>query len=88
MIEHTFGQWKSAFRCIDTTGGSIMLSPTKAAGMIVATAVLHNMRKADHLDDIEPVVAAGDDDAQLLNNAVIGNGGRVRQAIIDRFFNA
>jgi hypothetical protein len=41
------------------------------------------MRKADHLDDIEPVVAAGDDDAQLLNNAVIGNGGRVRQAKID-----
>lgn len=42
-VERSFGVLKSRFRCLDTSGGSLFYSPTKACRVTVAVAVLHNM---------------------------------------------
>ncbi|XP_062579744.1 putative nuclease HARBI1 [Saccostrea cucullata] len=43
FVERSFGVLKSHFRCLDTSGGSLLHSPRKACEITVACAVLHNM---------------------------------------------
>ena len=42
-IECTFGIWKSRWRSMDKTGGTLCCSPEKCCKIIIATMVLHNM---------------------------------------------
>lgn len=39
----SFGVLKSRFRCIDTSGGTLFYSPSRACRITVASVVLHNM---------------------------------------------
>ena len=41
-IECGFGIWKSRWRCMDITGGSLCYSPEVICKIIVSTMVLHN----------------------------------------------
>ena len=42
-IECTFGIWKSRWRSMDKTGGTLCYSPEKCCRIIITTMVLHNM---------------------------------------------
>ncbi|MCL4154174.1 UNVERIFIED_CONTAM: hypothetical protein GTU68_060049 [Idotea baltica] len=42
-IENTFGIWKSRFRCLDKSSGSMQYSPERCCKIITATAILHNI---------------------------------------------
>jgi len=42
IIERCFGLWKSRFRCLDKSGGTLLYSAEKACQVITATAVPHN----------------------------------------------
>ena len=42
-IECAFGLWKSRWRSMDKTGGSLCYSPGRVCRLVVATMVLHNI---------------------------------------------
>ena len=42
-IEYTFGIWKSSWRSMDKTGGTLWYNPEKCCRIIIATMVLHNL---------------------------------------------
>ena len=42
VIERCFGLWKSRFRCLDKSGGTLLYSAEKTCQLVTATAVLHN----------------------------------------------
>jgi len=42
VIERCFGLWKSRFRCLDKSGGTLLYTAEKACRLVIATAVLHN----------------------------------------------
>jgi hypothetical protein len=42
-VERTIGCWKSRFRSMHRSGGSLHYSPQKSSKLIVASLVLHNI---------------------------------------------
>ena len=80
LSETTFGQWKMVFRCLSDTGGKLMFTPEKNCKVIMATAVLHNMRKFD-----DPVIL----DERPIDNAILDVGERAaafRREFMRRMF--
>ena len=59
------------FRCLSDTGGKLMFPPEKNCKVIMATAVLHNMRKFDGMID-DPVIL----DERPIDNAILDVGER------------
>lgn len=53
VIERTFGILKSRFRCLDESGGCLLLSPEKVCRVTVVCCMLHNMASERRLP--EPV---------------------------------
>ncbi|XP_063811615.1 putative nuclease HARBI1 [Pseudophryne corroboree] len=49
VIERAFGVLKSRFRCLDTSGGALLYSPSKVCGMVNACCILHNICVANRL---------------------------------------
>jgi hypothetical protein len=43
IVERSFGNLKSRFRCIDTSGGTLLYTPKKCCDIVVAVIVLHNI---------------------------------------------
>ncbi|XP_061600257.1 putative nuclease HARBI1 [Cololabis saira] len=54
-IERMFGRWKSRFRCIHRSWGGLRLTPAKSCGVIVVTAMLHNMAVRAGADEPPPL---------------------------------
>ena len=42
LVERAIGQLKIRFRCLDKTGGCLVMSPQRSAQIIIACSVLHN----------------------------------------------
>ncbi|XP_061564125.1 putative nuclease HARBI1 [Cololabis saira] len=96
-IERMFGRWKSRFRCIHRSSGGLRLSPAKSCGVIVVTAMLHNMAvhagadepppldedEDSEDDDAPPLVPGPPNDARA---ALHQAGVQKRQELIDLFF--
>ena len=86
-IERAFGVLKSRFRCIDSSGGTLLYTPKKACKIAVATAVLHNMC-------IESNVPLPDGCNPLDNGRIrvqyagqqLNDGARVRERLINGRF--
>ncbi|XP_061576547.1 putative nuclease HARBI1 [Cololabis saira] len=92
-IEWMFGRWKSRFRCIHRSSGGMRLSPAKSRGVIVVTAMLHNMAVRAGADEPPPLDKdedSEDDDAQPpvpdARAALHQAGVQTRQELIDLFF--
>ncbi|XP_061563892.1 putative nuclease HARBI1 [Cololabis saira] len=96
-IKRMFGRWKSRFRCIHCSSGGLRLSPTKSCGVIVVTAMLHNMAVRAGADEPPPLDEdedSEDDDAPPLvpgppndaRAALHQAGVHRRQELIDLFF--
>jgi hypothetical protein len=49
IIERSFGLLKSRFRCIDTSGGTLLYTPLKCCDIVIAVVVLHNLCIIHHL---------------------------------------
>ncbi|XP_062375192.1 putative nuclease HARBI1 [Sardina pilchardus] len=47
VVERALGMWKQRFRCVSNSAGGLKLHPTKACGVVVVTALLHNMALQD-----------------------------------------
>jgi len=59
IVERCFGVWKSRFRCLDKSGGTLFYSAEKACQLVTATAVLHNFCMSRRLDAVvDPAVMA------------------------------
>jgi len=92
IVENAIGLWKSVFRCIDKTGGYLLYSPRKVCNIVLATAVLHNIRRNLKLPEDETFTAAEEDDSEndidpnLEENAITLEGHRVRNKIIQTHF--
>ena len=85
-IECTFGIWKSRWRSMDKTGGSLCYKPDRICRLILSTAVLHNfcidrglLIEFENLEQEMPV--------ELVETDSNDNGVLVRQEIIANFFN-
>ena len=43
IIDRSFGLLKSRFRCIDTSGGTLLYTPLKCCDIVISVGVLHNL---------------------------------------------
>ena len=90
-IERALGLWKTRFRCLDVSGGSLQFKPSNSCTIITATAVLHNMCIVDNTAmpvnaDYPPQqIMASADPCELIpdNNAVESS---VRSELINNVF--
>ena len=90
-IERALGLWKTRFRCLDVSGGSLQFKPSNCCTIITATAVLHNMCIVDNTAlplnaDYPPQsIMASADPCELIpdNNAV---GSSVRSELKNNVF--
>ena len=90
-IERALGLWKTRFRCLDVSGGSLQFKPSNCCTIITATAVLHNMCIVDNTAmpvnaDYPPQqIMASADPCELIpdNNAA---GSSVRSELINNVF--
>ena len=81
LIERTFGQWKSRFRCLRTP---IRFSSRRCCNVILAT-VLHNYAKQQNEPDVEELDI--EDEPAVLNNDLIRiNDNHLRQRIVEKYF--
>ena len=80
-IERALGLWKTRFRCLDVSGGSLQFKPSNCCTIITATAVLHNMCIVDNT--AMPVNADYPCELTPDNNAV---GSSVRSELINNVF--
>ena len=48
-IERALGLWKTRFRRLDVSGGSLQFKPSNCCTIITATAVLHSMCLVDNM---------------------------------------
>ena len=85
-IECTFGIWKSRWRSMDRTGGTLCYSPEKCCKIIIATMVLHNMC-IDHglLTELESTMDEPTPGIDYLQEPS-ENGIVMREAIVTEFF--
>ena len=89
VVERFNGVWKSRFRCLDRSGGSLQYSPPKCIMIIVATACLHQICNKNNLPlpelldvNIDDNDGENDDD----NPLDLHSGRAVRQQVIDNVF--
>ena len=80
----TFGIWKSRWRSMDKTGGTLYHSPEKCCKIIIATMVLHNMC-IDHglLTELETSM---DEPTPDYLQEPSENGILMRETIVTEFF--
>ena len=85
-IECTFGIWKSRWRSMDKTGGTLCYSPERCCRIIIATMVLHNLC-INHglLIEIETFVDEPTPDTDYLQEPS-ENGMLMRETIVTEFF--
>jgi len=53
FMERSIGLWKNCFRLADKSGGILLYKPLKVCRFIVATSVLHNIRRSLKLTEDE-----------------------------------
>ena len=85
-IECAFGVWKSRWRSMDKTGGTLCYTPERVCRLVVATMVLHNFC-IDHklqwqIDTIEQEDTIAEDSFP----GATTNGSIVRQSVITNYF--
>ena len=85
-IECTFGIWKSRWRSMDKTGGSLCYKPDRICKLIVSIAILHNFCM-NHGLSIEYDDSDQEMPIELVETDSIDNGVLVRQEIIPNYFN-
>lgn len=88
IIERTFGILKSRFRCLDESGGCLLLSPEKVCRVTVVCCMLHNMATERRLP--VPVMEENsqqqDDPPGVEDEIPVGRAAQVRQRIVDQHF--
>ncbi|XP_062572623.1 putative nuclease HARBI1 [Saccostrea cucullata] len=88
VIERAFGVLKARFRCLDSSGGTLLYSPDKVCKIFVATAVLHNMCIIDRIplpEGCDPH-DNGHIRAQQFAENLNGDGENVRLRLVNEFF--
>ena len=84
-MECTFGIWKSSWRSMDKTGGTLCYSPEKLCRIIIATIVLHNL----YIDHGLLTSKKSMDEPTLDTNSLqepSENGILMRETIVNEFF--
>lgn len=90
VVERLFGVLKATWRCLSRQR-ILMYEPTKAAEIITACAVLHNMRLRYNVPPTEDVAPeepalAVENHEPLEGRARLAEGQRVRRAVIAEHF--
>ena len=85
-IECAFGLWKSRWRSMDKTGGSLCYSPGRVCRLVVATMVLHNICIQHGLQwEIESPVGVEEGEVPLPLDPTT-SGHSVRQSVVYNYF--
>ena len=84
-IECAFGLWKSRWRSMDKTGGSLCYSPGRVCRLVVATMVLNNICIQHGLQwEIESPVGVEEGEVPLPLDPTSGHS--VRQLVVYNYF--
>ena len=83
-IECTFGIWKSRWRSMDKTGGTLCYTPERVCKIILATMLLHNMCINHGLSTVIDIIKEHSLDIDPLEPSA--NGVIMRQEIVSNFF--
>ena len=81
-VERTLGLWKGRWRAIDKQGGPVRFQPERAAQVILATAILHNICIRMRVPEPERYRLEMDADADA-NEEVLG-GAEIRERIVQQ----
>ncbi|KAL2099484.1 hypothetical protein ACEWY4_003878 [Coilia grayii] len=86
VIERTFGILKSRFRCLDDSGGCMLVTPGIACRVTTVCCMLHNMAVNRRLP--MPVIPQNpkEDDLAVAKGLPMGRAARIRQQIVDQHF--
>lgn len=87
-IERAFGVLKSRFRCIDSSGGTLLYTPKKACRIAVAVAVLHYLCMENNVplpDGYDPVDHGHIRGTRYQGN-IMNDGERTREMLINGGF--
>ena len=85
-IECAFGVWKSLWRAVDETGGTLCYSPERVCRLAVATMVLHNIC-IDHVLQWEATdYDSEEDDTTGISHAATPLGTLVRQSVVENYY--
>ena len=84
-IEQTFGNLKKRFMCL---GEILRVNPTRAATIVIACAVLHNIciDRSDILEHYDPSDDDVDENFSNSSTSVANTGNLVREQIRQSFF--
>ncbi|XP_063064940.1 putative nuclease HARBI1 [Engraulis encrasicolus] len=87
IIERTFGVLKSRFRCLDDSGGCLLVTPGKVCRMTTVCCMLHNMAVRRRLPmPVVPPQDPQDPDMDEPDEQPVGRAVEVRQQIVDQYF--
>ena len=85
-IECAFGVWKSRWRSMDKTGGTLCYSPERVCRLAVATMVLHNICIDHGLNWETADILPEEDDTTIDPPDTTLSGNMIRQSVVADYF--
>lgn len=86
VVERSFGVLKCRFRCVDTSGGTLLYTPLKCCQIFIACVVLHNICIINRI----PIPDGNHQDRGRIRqeqyNGNLNDGAQVRQRLINGRF--
>ena len=86
-IECAFGLWKSRWRSMDKTGGTLCYTPGRVCKLVLATMILHNICIKHGLQLEQEVSIEIEEDIEPESHDFDTSGQQIRQSIINDYFN-
>ena len=87
VVERTFGQLKSRFRCLDKSGGTLLYSPDFVCQIIGACCILHNFAVRKGLEvELRDDLSPQPDNPPLPEGTPSAEGSAIRRCLVERLF--
>ena len=86
-IECAFGLWKSRWRSMDRTGGSLCYSPGRVCKLVLATMILHNLCIQHGLQLEQELLIEIEEDPEIVPHDSTTSGQALHQSVIYEYFN-
>ena len=85
-IECAFGLWKSRWRAMHRTGGTLCYNPDRVCRLVIATMVLHNICINHSISWESEILPEIEDIHDGISIDPVSSGQLVRQSVIEEYF--
>ena len=86
-VECAFGLWKSRWRSMDKTGGTLCYTPERTCKLVVATMMLHNICILHRLQLEQELFIDIQEDDEVFPHDPASSGQVIHQSVINEYFN-